>query len=122
MASKKAKILLGAAILADLAMTAAVFAKTCLPTLSELTDKAVELSGGWPPPMGGCFGKDDYEAIFGEVDDPCDVEPDPDDAVQERAPKHPKGDPDEPRDPIDQGIENILRFEVNGKTGFEQGE
>ena len=106
MAIKKSHIIFGAVALANLAVTAAIAAKMFLPTREELTDRAVE-EAGWPDaPIG--FGEtpdDEYEEVRDYADEfDGRVEP------IER----------EKKDPIDEGIDNILRFEVNGMTGFEQ--
>lgn len=111
MARNKLKIILGAAILADLAMTAAVFVKTCLPTLEELNDAKVEnawrdLEEEYNVPIG-----------FGETPDEGESNPEFDhmyDEVMSRPTPEARR-----RDPIDEGIDNILRYEVNGMTGFE---
>lgn len=63
-------------VVADLALTAVVFVKTCCPTPGERTDKQVE--------------REMAEAVR--------------------------------PDPMDEGFENIMRFAVNGKTGFEPDE
>lgn len=115
MARNKLKFILGAAILADLAMTAAVFVKTCLPTLEELNEARVE--NAWRDL------EEEYNVPIGFDDPPCDPGDNMDENDFDRmyeevmarpAPEHVK------RDPIDEGIENILRYEVNGNTGFER--
>ena len=121
MALKKSHIIFGAALLADLAMTAAVFVKTCLPSLEELVDRAVEdewndLEREYGVPIG--FDEEfPYDPdVEEDEDDKGESNPDFDrmfDEVMSRpAPKSRR------RDPIDEGIDNILRYEVNGKTGF----
>jgi hypothetical protein len=122
MARNKLKFILGAAILADLAMTAAVFVKTCLPTPEELNDAKVEnawrdLEEEYDVPIG--FDDPPYDPILDEdEDDKGESNPEFDrlfDEVMSRpTPEHVK------RDPIDEGIDNILRYEVNGMTGFER--
>lgn len=106
MAIKKSHIIFGAVALANLAMTAAIAAKMFLPTREELTDRAVE-DAGWPDaPIGfDDAPTEDYEEVIDYAEEFDNrVEP------LER----------EKKDPIDEGIDNILRFEVNGMTGFEQ--
>lgn len=122
MALKKSHIIFGAALLADLAMTAAVFVKTCLPSAEELIDDAVEdawreLEHEFSAPIG--FDEEfPYDPdVEEDEDDKGESNPDFDrmfDEVMSRpAPESRR------RDPIDEGIDNILRYEVNGKTGFE---
>lgn len=117
MARSKLKFIIGAAILADLAMTAAVFIKTCLPSIEELVDDAVE--NAWRDL------EEEYDVPIGFDDPPCypgdNVEDESntefdrmyDEVMSRPAPESRR------RDPIDEGIDNILRYEVNGMTGFE---
>lgn len=109
--AKLTKIITGVLGLATFAMTAAVFAKTCLPTLEELTDAAVE--DAWRE------NECDYDIPIG-----FDEAPEPDESAEafdrayDEVMSRPSAEPTR-RDPIDEGIENIMRYAVNGKTGFE---
>lgn len=108
---RKEKIVLGALLLADLALTAAVFIKTCLPTPEERTDREVEDAWG--------DLEREYGVPVGFDETPVDEPAEDFDAVYERVMAH-DDEESSKRDPIDEGIENIMRFSVNGKTGFEQ--
>ena len=117
MALRKRHIIIGALALADLAMTAAVFAKVCLPSLEELTDAAVERAMEEDDDVAYHFDcrpigfdetpeEDESAAAFDRAYD----------EVMRRA----TSTNSRRRDPIDEGIDNILRYEVNGKTGLER--
>lgn len=122
MARSKLKFILGAAILADLAMTAAVFIKTCLPSIEELVDDAVE--DAWRElehEFSAPIGFDEEWPYDPEVDEDEDDkgESNPEfDRMFEEVMSRPAPE-SRRRDPIDEGIDNILRYEVNGMTGFE---
>lgn len=122
MARSKLKFILGAAILADLAMTAAVFIKTCLPSIEELVDDAVE--DAWRElehEFSAPIGFDEEWPYDPEVDEDEDDkgESNPEfDRMFEEVMSRPTPE-SRRRDPIDEGIDNILRYEVNGMTGFE---
>lgn len=105
MAIRKSHIIFGALALANFAMTAAVAAKLFLPTREERLDEEVEEAGGWP------IGFDDEPVEdYEEIHDYCE-EFDRVTSMQEHETR---------KDPIDEGIDNILRYAVDGKTGFEQ--
>ena len=117
MALKKTHIIFGAALLADLAMTAAVFVKTCLPTPEEWHDAKVE--DAWAEL------EREYGVPIGFDDEPEEDEDDKGESCEdfdrlfEEVMSRPTPEREPKRDPIDEGIDNILRFEVNGMTGFE---
>ena len=122
MARNKLKFILGAAILTDLAMTAAVFVKTCLPSKEEWNEAKVEnawreLENEYNVPIG--FDEEcPYDPEVDEDEDDkgesnTDFDRMYDEVMSRPAPESRR------RDPIDEGIDNILRYEVNGMTGFE---
>ena len=114
MARSKLKFILGAAILADLAMTAAVFVKTCLPSEEELVDGAVE--DAWEDLERKFYGPIGFNEDAPADSEACDevIEHWDDVGAVVRDDTEPRK-----RDPIDEGIDNILRYEVKGVTGFE---
>ena len=82
------KILLAAAVAADVAMTAALLVKQLLPSAEERLECRCERA------MNEAAKREPVEAVAAE---------------------HHTNQPD----PMDEGFENIMRFAVNGKTGFE---
>ena len=108
MAMKKSHIVFGVVALANLAMTAAVCAKLFLPTREELTDRAVE-EAGWPD-----------EAPIGFDEEPAEDYEEARDYAEEFDRVVPMREHETKKDPIDEGIDNILRYAVNGMTGLER--
>ena len=105
--AKLTKIITGALGFATFAMTAAVFAKTCLPSWEEWNDAKVEdawadLDREYGVPIG-----------FDEAPEEEPVECHEFDRAYDEVMERPR------KDPIDEGIDNILRYSVNGKTGLE---
>lgn len=95
------KAILAAMVVADCAMTAALCAKVFRDTAEARLDAEVERAMAE-------MTREKYseEPVAAERKS---VEDDEEREAVEAAKK----------DPIDEGIENILRFSVNGKTGFE---